>query len=57
MNRDEQIRKELVRRHDHVLTLLQMSRAQRRSRGVRASRRDLERMLHAVGFAIAQTGE
>lgn len=54
--RDE-VREQLVRQHDGLLTLSMLGRKERRRRGVRASKREIDRMLLATGLVISQAGE
>lgn len=51
---DEQVREELARRHDGLLSLSMLNRKERRRRGVRVQKREIERMLFATGLVIAQ---
>lgn len=54
---DDEVRAELVRRHDGLLNLSMLGRKERRRRGVRVQKREIDRMLFATGLVIAQTGE
>lgn len=54
---DDEFRRELVQRHDGLLNLSMLNRKERRRRGVRVQKRDIERMLFATGMVIAQAGE
>ena len=53
----DEVRVELARQHDNLLSWTMLSRKERRRQGVRAPKRELERMLFATGMAIAQSGE
>lgn len=56
-NFDDEVRERLARQHDGLLNLTMLSRRERRRRGVRVPKREIERMLFATGLVIAQTGE
>lgn len=54
---EDEVRKHLARQHDNTLAALMLNRRERRRRGLRTSKKDLERYLLATGVAIAKTGE
>lgn len=52
---DDDVRAELARRHDSLLSWTMLSRRERRRQGVRVPKKELERMLFATGLVISQT--
>ena len=54
---EDEVRGQLVQQHDGLLNLSMLGRKERRRRGVRVQKRQLDRMLFATGIAIAQSGE
>lgn len=60
MNETSQLDEErvlLVQEHDALLAALPLSNSERRRLGVRLSGAQLRKRLHAVGLAIAQSGQ
>lgn len=54
---EDEIRAGLVEQHDGLLNLSMLGRKERRRRGVRVQKRELDRMLFATGMAIVRAGE
>ena len=50
----DEVRKELARQHDNLLSWTVLNRKDRRRQGLRVPKRELERMLFATGLVISQ---
>lgn len=54
---EDEVREELARRHDNLLSWTMLNRKERRRQGMRMPKKELERMLLATGLVISQSGK
>ena len=52
---EDEVRVELAKRHDNLLSWTMLNRKERRAQGVRVRKKELERHLLATGLVISQT--